>query len=134
MKIKIIIKTPKGQATGTEKKLRPFIIGKKANHQIFTTPEDNQILWELETDIRHALKIQRNVTAYDSMIKGMFSHKLMKKLSDKQLSPEDKKQLEEMLINQTSVEIIKESDAMELVEGTKTFWEKLKEKFKKQEN
>jgi len=132
MELKIRIRTPKGQAKGTEKKLRPILIGNKGLHEVWTNEEDNEIYWVIQTDIRHAMKINRNISTYDLIIKGVFKNKLMKKVTNKQLSPEDKTQLEDMLTNQTKVDIIKEATAQEMTENNKTFWEKIKEKFKKQ--
>lgn len=132
MEIKIRIRTPKGQAKGTEKKLRPFLLGGRQLSEVWTNEEDNELYWVVNTDVRNAMKISRNVAAYANIIKGMFDNKLMRKVSDKQLSPEDKAELKDMLLNQTEVEIIKEATAQEIVEGNKTFWQRIKEKFTRQ--
>ena len=132
MELKIKVTTPKGQAKATEKKLRPFLLGGRKINAVWTNEDDNEIYWEIHTDIRNAMKIQRNVSMYDSTIKSIFEHKLVKKMSEKKLSLEDNAQLKDMLANQTSIEIIKASTAEELIEDNKTFWQKIKEKFKRQ--
>ena len=130
MKIKLIINTPKGQASGTNKKIKPFIIGKKkVKHSTFVNEEDSQILWEIDGDIKTILKIQRNVNMFASFISNLLGNKMVHGAIGK-LSKEDQKTLTEMLENQTSVEIIKRATAEEIVEADKTWWDKLKEKFK----
>ena len=130
MKLKIIIKTPEGQAKGTETKLRKTLLNKRVKCKTYTNPEDNQILWEVEGSVADMLKVQRNVTGYELMIKQMFENKLLKKYGLPRLAEGEEEKLKEMLTDQTTIEIIKEATAQELVEGNKPFWMKIKEKFK----
>lgn len=135
MKIKVLITTPKGQAEKTEKKLRPFLIGdkKKITNEVFVNKEDTQIIWEIECDIRRALKIQKNVTMFEVMARSLFENKMVKKATEK-LKKEDQEELEKMLFDMTKVEIINQASANEIVEHNKTYWQKVKEKFKKVES
>jgi len=135
MKTKIKITTPKGQAKGTEKKIRKFIIGfKKVKVDTYTNDDDNELYWEVEGSVRDILKINRNVFYFTQMIQGVLDNKLMKRTMRKKLSPEDEEQLKNMLLNQTSCEIIKEATAEEMVEGTMSFWDRMKSRFKKKED
>lgn len=129
MKLKIHIRTPKGQATGTEKKLRPFILGKKKAHQLWVNKDDNQIVWEIEGTVRECLKINKNVARFDFITRKVFDSKMLKKTLRKKLEPGQEEELKDMLLNQTSVEVVKEATAQEMVEANKTWWEKVKETF-----
>lgn len=132
MELKIKITTPKGQAKATEKRLRFFILNKKDIHRVWTNEEDNEIYWEVHCDVRRAMKIQRNVAAYEHMIETVMHHKQFKKHGEKRLSKEDQAELKDMLENQTTIEIIKTATAEELVDekNRKTFWQRIKETFK----
>lgn len=129
---RVLIKTPVGQASGTEAKLRTFIVGKnsKITNDIRINDQNSEIIWEIDCDVKTMLKITRNVTMYDQFVKGVFDNKTalkaIRKLAD---SEEDVKKLQEMLNGQTSIEIIKEATAQEIVEGQKSWWQSMKEKF-----
>lgn len=132
MKIKIRIRTPKGQAAGTEGKIKPLIIGlKKVKVDTYVSPDDNEIIWDIEGSYRNVMKIQRNASMFDIFISRLLNTKMLKKTLRKQLSKEDEEQLKDMLLNHTSCEIIKTATAEEIVEGSKTMWEKVKETFTK---
>ena len=132
MKVKIQIKTPKGQAKGTEKKLRKYLLSKRTKCKTYTNDLDNEILWEIEGTPREIMKIQRNVTSYELLIKQIFDNNLMKKYGLPRLAPGQATELKQMLTDQTTITIIKEATAQELTENNKPWWEQLKEKFKKQ--
>ena len=133
--IKIRITTPKGHATRANKNLQPFLIGSKKKLVRFDTyvnEDDNELYWEIETELRRALKITRNVGMYKEMIQAVMGNKKVKKMIKDEAQKEE---LENMLSNQTEITIIKEADANELVEANKTFWQRIKESFhKKEEN
>ena len=135
MKVKIEIKTPKGSAKSTEFKISPFIIGeltkKKVKMDSYVNDDDDTIYWEIEGEARYLLKISRNVALYELMINKVLDNKLMKTTMRKNLNQEQEKELKDMLQNQTKVKVIKEATAEELVEVNKTFWQSMKEKFKK---
>jgi len=131
MQTKVLINTPKGQAKLMEKRLRPYILGKNNPNSIHVNDEDNQLVWEVEGSIKDILRINRNVTLFDNILKGAFNSKMVKKQVAKRLSLEDQAQLNDMLFNHTTVEVIKEATASEIVEYNKTWWERIKEKWKK---
>ena len=139
MKIKLRIRTPKGQASKTEARIKPFILGrswikgKDKKYVTYTSPEDNEIIWDIEAPIKECMRIQRNVTVFDSLIAGVLDNPLLKRAIRKKLEPGQEEELKDMLINQTSCEVIKEATLQETVEYNKTFWEKIKETFSKKE-
>jgi len=132
MKVKVLISTPKGQASGTEKKLRPWLIGskKKLTNIIRVSPEDDQIVWEIDSNIRTIMKIQRNVNRFDGIIQMMFENKMVKGAMGK-MKQEDQDQLKDMLNNHTKCEVIGKATAEEIIEDNKTWWQRVQEKWKK---
>lgn len=108
MNIQIRIKTPKGHATKIENKIRFFIIGNKAQRlQTQKNKDDSQIIWNIEGDPRKLNKITRNVALYDTIMSRMLDHKITKKAIKKQLDLKGQAELQDMLMNQTTVEVIK---------------------------
>lgn len=105
MKTKIKITTPKGQAKKTEKKLRIFLLGFKKPDKTTTNEEDDEIIWEVEGTPRKILRVQKNVYRFDNIMKMMLNNKMVKKARRK-LNPGDEKELKNMLLNQTTVEIL----------------------------
>jgi hypothetical protein len=128
MKVNIRIRTPKGQAQATSNRIKPFIINRKVKHTVYCNDDDNEILWEVEGDVRDVMKVTRNLNVFDATISKVITSKKIQKVA--KISDGDKKELDDMMSNHTSVEIVKRATAEEMVEYNKTFWEKLKEKFK----
>ena len=131
MKIKIRIRTPKGQARKAEKRLRPWLLGLKSRHATYVNEEDNELYWEVEDNVRKCLKIQRNVNLYEQVVKTVLDNKAVKKTLRGKLSDEQEADLKDMLMNQTKVDVLKEASAKEIVDFDKTFWERVKERFNK---
>ena len=106
MKLKIRITTIKGRARKTEKRIRPFILGvrKPKSHKVRFNKADNQIIWELEDDVRKMMKVKMNVLRFDMIIEKIFSNKLLMK----KVKPDQVKELEDMLKNHTKVEIVEQ--------------------------
>lgn len=132
METKIQIKTPKGKAKTMEKYLRPVILGanvfkrfRKQHHDIYVNDDDDTIVWDIEAPIRRILKIQKNVSYFDVLVKTAMTHKKVKK----HLNPDQHDELEDLLKNHTKIEIIKNATAEELVELNKTWWQRVKETF-----
>jgi hypothetical protein len=116
--IKILIKTPSGYAKSTEYKLRPFLIGRKGKiHKILTNDLDNQILWIVDAQPRQYHKIIKNVTVYKTMISKIMQNKTIQKVA--KITADQKKELNNMLTDQTEIDVIKEKD-----------WEEIKKEFK----
>ncbi len=107
MKIKIKIKTPKGNAQAIEKKIKFILLPRGLKHQLETTKEDDQIIWKVEDDPRKVMKLIRNVSMWDTIITGIFGSKLLRKVADRSLKDGSVEDLEEMLVNHTSVEVIR---------------------------
>jgi len=107
MQLKILITTPKGYATKIQRQLRPFLIGIHSHdHQTYTNSDDTQILWIVQCkDARRMMSITRNITLYDRMIHMILDRKDIRKLA--KLSKEQEQELNDMLTNHTSVEIVK---------------------------
>jgi len=131
METKILIKTPKGSAKTTEKKLRPILLAFHLNklHDVYTSPDDDEIVWVVNSGPRATAKIIRNVAMYDRIIHNLFTNKLMRKNLPKHLSQDDQEQLKDMLSNQTSVEVLKRATADEIVEDNTTLWQKIQRRF-----
>jgi len=129
MELKIRITTPKGQATGAQKTLRPFLIGSKKKiikFETYVNEDDSELYWVIVTDLRRSLKINRNITMYKVMIGTILGNKRVNKMIKDE---KQKEELRKMLSDQTKIEIIKEGEAQELVEYNKTFWQRMKERF-----
>lgn len=134
MKLKIQIRTPKGQAAKTEKRITPYIIGcKKKDISVdsYISKEDNEIVWEIEGPIRRLMKISRNASRFDYVIRSMLDSKAVKKTIRKHLDGAQEDELQDMLLNHTTCEVIKEATAEEIVESQKTWWQRVKENFTK---
>lgn len=135
MIITIKVKTPKGQAISTEAKLRKFIIGfNKVKHETWSNVEDNEFYWRIEGGIREVMTINKNLAIFDKTMKMIFQHKLMKKFMNVNISKEELAELKEMLINQTEIEVVKESTLQEKNEYERTLWDRIKSTFQRKPN
>ena len=131
MRVRILIKTPKGNAADVEGKVRMAVMPFKKPGQFksWTNPEQDTIFWEVEDDYKRISRLMRNVNRFDYLMRNIMSNKFVRKELEKNLKPEDKEHLQSMLTEQTSVEIIKEADAEELISANTPIWEKIREKF-----
>lgn len=103
----IRIRTPRGQATKTQKQLRPFIMGRTA-HTVEINKEDNEITWTFTTSLRRSMKITKNVARFDYIMKGVLGNKKMKKYVKNKMGADSLSELEDMLLNQTSIEVVRQ--------------------------
>lgn len=132
MEIKIRIKTPKGHAKKVEQRLRHVLLGNNKPKEMFTNQDDDELYWVVELPIRKALRVQKNIAAFDTIINSIFNSKLLKKhVIDKRMLPGQKEELKKMLLEHTEIEVIKKATADEIIDN-KTFWERVKEKFKRE--
>ena len=117
MRLMIRIKTPKGYATSTERKLRPFILGlrRKDNHEILTSKDDDQILWIIQSGSRDYMRICKNVAMYDKIVGNVLGRKTIRRVA--RLSKEQEMELDDMLFNQTSVDIISRAEQEKIKKG-----------------
>ena len=93
--------------------------------------EDDEIIWEVEGNIREVMRVHRNLALFDKFVKGILDNKLMKKTMRSKLGEDDEKYLTDMLKNHTHIEVIKKASAEEIMEDGKSWWTKVKEKFKR---
>lgn len=105
MRLKIKIRTIKGKAEGVEKKIRPFILGlrKPKIHTVEINKENDTILWTVEDDVRKITKIHYNVIRFDNIMQKVLGSKMLKK----KVKPGQLEELEDLLRNHTSVEVVK---------------------------
>jgi hypothetical protein len=99
MQIRIEVKTPAGQAVGTEKKLRLFILGKLGKlPETYVSPDEDKFAWIVEADERRAAKITRNLAFFGKIasqaLDQVEQNKVFKKLGA--ASAEDVSQLRKM--------------------------------------
>jgi len=132
---KIMINTPKGHAQDNEVRLRKLIIGVKRKRVTvinnYVNDDDSQFIWEIEGSVKDILRINKNVSRFDSVMRNVLDHKLMKRTIRKKLSDEGEAELKELLKDQTTVDIIKNATAEELVEANITWWQRMKKTYKK---
>lgn len=131
MEVKILIRTPKGQATKTERKLRPFLLGKTKSNDVYVSDDDDQIVWIVTAPMFKVMKISNNIARFDSISNMVFNNKTFKNALRKKLTPEDEAFLKDMLLNQTNIKILKKPTTEESDEFTLTWFERMKIKFKK---
>lgn len=132
MKIRLIIRTPPGNAKTAEEKIKKVILPWKKikSFQSHTSPEDDTIIWEIEDDYKTINRILKNTSKFDKMMQLLLQNKMFKKHLQKNYEEEDINKLEEMLLQHTSIEIIKAADVNEFLEGNKPLWQKIRDKFK----
>lgn len=109
LRIRISIRTPKGYALSTAKRLRPYIIGaRRIKNEVWANRADNHIIWVVDAEAKDYLAIVRNVSLYDTLVKGALSNKLLQRAA--KLSDADKKELDKMLHEDTRITIVKHYD------------------------
>ena len=106
MILKIKITTPRGGASETAKKIKPFLLGFNQPKYFSVDKEDKVITWVIVGDPRRCLQIQKNVQLYDFFVKGILNNKMVKKALRNKLKPEQEEELKEMLLNGTKIEIV----------------------------
>ena len=108
MIIKIRIKTPKGKAKSTDEYIRFWILPFKVKPIATYNKEDSIINWVVDVDSRKAERIYKNVGRFDGMISTILSSRAFKKRGAKAVGEEGMKEIEDMLKNHTSCEIVRE--------------------------
>jgi hypothetical protein len=135
MKIRIKIRTPKGQAEKLLPKLKPFLLGinrkqiKKS--EAWVNDNGDEMYLEIEGSLRKVMDIQRNMTFFDTVMKYGMKSKKIRKLAGFKSDDKKEKEIDKLLENHTKIEIIKNTTANEIVEANKTFWQRMKENFRK---
>lgn len=130
MLIAIKVKTPKGAADGTNKKLRWFILGKTSKHikKVHISPDDDEFTWIIECDYKRYIKISKNVLYYDTMVSQIFDNKVLKKTINRAISEEQQKELLNMLHNQTTIDIKVNPSEEEVEKYYGSLWQRIKSK------
>jgi hypothetical protein len=118
MEIKIEIKTPRGQAKATSKKLKPFILGfKKVKNTVWANKDDDRIFWVVDCkDSRSYMAIIRNLTIFDRLVTGILNNKLVHGVA--RLKPDEMAELNEMLHNQTKIRVVKMNEDYDMSDLT----------------
>ena len=112
MEITIRITTPPGMAKqdGTaEKLLKPLLMGiKKVKYITEYIEAENQILWHVTVDPRNYVRIVKNVSRFKTVMKLVLDMKVRKKAFKmmKLSTEEQEKQLTDLLVNGTTIEIV----------------------------
>jgi hypothetical protein len=103
MKIQLKITTPNGLAQETAKKIKGFLLGFTKTKTETIEANDSIIIWTIEADTRRIIQIQNNVLMYDKLITSAMKNPLVLKAA--RLPEEEKKKLNDFLVNQTRIEI-----------------------------
>lgn len=133
MKIKLHVKTPPGHAKSVESQLRLFLLGKlKQPPNTYLSPEGDEFYWEIDGTVKQYFRISRNALMFQQLAGGTLN-KIEKRRWIKKLAKitNDTIAGARTLIEQTTVEIVKQATAEEIVEANTTLWEKIKRTFKK---
>lgn len=133
MRLRIEVQTPPGQATGSERKLRAVFLGVlKRPANTWTSPDDSTFYWEIDATPKEYIRVTKNVGRFQGAMSYLFDKKLFRKtiegLANKK---EDVEIVRGMLIDGTRLHIIKEATAEELQADGRTFWQKMKDTFKR---
>lgn len=129
MRARLHIKTPPGQARGTEKKLRGFLLG-------FHTPVDTGVLddefyWELELNANQWVALNKRVFLFQNFATQVTNMKLVQKAALRMgAQAGDMDTVRTMFRNGTSVTLVKAEEADEDIDG-RTRWERFKDRFKR---
>lgn len=129
MKIRLLVRTPKGQAKKAEGTLKT-VLGVKRNYNTYTNDEDNEIAFIIEDDSRRCFKIIDNAYKFHLLAREIGSRVVKNKIVGyaTKLTQEQKEEFLDMLNRQTEVEYIKEATAEELARDNKSVFAKIKEK------
>jgi hypothetical protein len=102
-RVKII--TPKGMARKSEKNMRSYLVHGWVKKKKYKTEfvDEETFIWTLyPEDDKERLKMIKGLAQYDAAIKA--SMKKLKRL----LNKEDRKALEDWLINKTTIEVLED--------------------------
>jgi hypothetical protein len=119
MELKIEIKTVKGYALDTAKKLKPFILGfRKVKNEVWANKTDDKIFWVVDCpDSRAYMAIARNLTIFDKLVNGILNNRMV--MGAARLPPKDMLELKDMLHNQTKIRVVKNAEFYSLSEFEK---------------
>lgn len=136
MKIKLHVKTPPGHARKAESQLRLFLLGKlKQPPETYLSPDGTEFYWDVEVTVKQYFRIERNAHLFRQLAGGTLD-KINKRGWIKRLAKITNTTIEgaRLLIDKTTVEVIKQATANEIVEAETTRWQKIKKTFHKEKN
>ena len=136
MRIKLHIKTPPGHAKSVENQLRLFILGKlKQQPDTYLSPKNDSFYWNAEVSVKQYFRIQRNAHLFQQLAGGTLDQ-INKRSWIKKMANITGSTIEgaRLLIDDTTVEIIKQATANEIIEAKTTLWQKIKRTFHKIKN
>lgn len=127
MIIRILVKTPKGQAKKAEGTLK-LILGVKRNYKVCTNDEDSELGFVIEDDSRRCFNIINNSTKFKLLAREIGKKVIKNKIVAYfgKFSQEQKDEFIDMLENNTEVEYIKEATAEELAKDNRSVFAKIK--------
>lgn len=132
MEIKISIQTPKGEAKKSQERLKPFLLGRRIHaKESYVNEENSTVYWVVEAGVRDIVRIRKNIDKFDAVMRKVLDQKKIKQTIQEKLTSEDQENLREMLKQHTKVEVITKATAEELVEADKSFWQRMKDRFKR---
>src|SRR3989338_6820220 len=110
MKVKIRIKTPKGNALGIYSKIKVFLIPLGMHPQVESNEENDTIILSIEGDPRKVQKIIKRVAMWDTLIRGVMENKGFRKMASRSLKEGSIEELDDMLMEHTTLEVIKDEE------------------------
>lgn len=136
MEMKIIVNTAKGSAKKVYPYLRRYLIGVRksgiSRYNCWSNDSD-QIIIEVEGKVRGVMRIQKRVARFDSVFSQVMKNRKVRRVAGFVSDPTKEAEIDALLDNHTKMEIVKEATAGELDEHGKSFWVRMKEKFKKKD-
>ena len=130
IEVTLRIRTPDGMAEGVEKKLKSFILGSHRPKALYINKDNNEIVWVVEGPYRKIIRIYKGVSAFDALVQGVLGSKFVKKIAKKHMASGEFRKMTDMLLNHTTVEIIKDPSFEEKIQLEKGMWTRIKEKIK----
>lgn len=129
MEAKILVRTPKGQASGTKDKIKR-VFGTKKNTEVFTNKEtgDDEILLIVNDTPRKVMKVMTRAYAYPKLAQEVMNHKLAKGTMMKKVGKEKYKIVYDLIKDGTTVDVIKYDDYLEELKNKRGVFQKIKDR------
>jgi len=131
MKIRLIVTTPPGEAEGTQRKLKMFLLGMTIKpSKSGVNPDKSSFYWEIDATIKQYVAIMKKVNLFQNLTSWTADNRIVRKAFKQFGATEEQfKEVSRMLKEGTEIKVIKEATAAEMVEYNKTYWQKIKELF-----
>lgn len=127
---RILVSTPKGEASNVEKKLRAFLLTFHKPVATGTNEDASSFYWEVDVNPAQYTKLMRKLLLFQNFASWTADNKIVRK-AFKQFGATSEMfdQVKKMLQDGTTIEVIKNLQAEELVEPKKSYWQRVKETF-----